>query len=227
MQSASTTALALAAILGTLPNSARADAPPGDCTMGDECYRTSRAMLRCNNYGYKSPQLIECVCDLDPTWDRDILECTMCWAREPGTAYQESTLVKDSLYVSCGPSPVPACDDSFCRPAWQVINTCGGYSAAQKDCICNYYYAWQASVESIGNCTGCLYGKGETALADSLRGWYDWRCELTNGYIPPVPTNPSSPRPSASLNVAGGLAVPGLASLLLLSVVEAACLGVA
>ena len=214
MISASTAAaFALAGLVGMLPSPARADAPHGDCTLGDECYRTSRAALRCN-YGWTSPELVDCVCGQDPSWDRDVLECIMCWARQPGMPYEVDTAVKYGMYVSCGASPVPACDASpgFCRPAWEVINTCGGYGLAQKDCICNYYFAWQATVESIGNCTGCLYHNGATALADALRGWYDWRCETRNGYIDPLPLHP---------NAAGVLPVPTLASLLLLWMVVA------
>jgi hypothetical protein len=210
MKSTPIAALVGTLLLGAIP--VRADAPPGDCTLGDECYRTSRALLQCKNYGWTSPGLVDCVCGQDPTWDRDVLDCTMCWARQPGWTYEEGVGAKAVLYVSCGPSPVPACDapPDFCRPAWEVINTCGGYGEAQKDCICNYYWSWEASVESIGNCTGCLFKEGATDLANALRGWYDWRCETRNGYVDPLP-----------LNTASGMPVPltALASLLLLWVV--------
>ncbi|KAK3394417.1 hypothetical protein B0H63DRAFT_517551 [Podospora didyma] len=150
-----------------------------ECARADKCGRISDAMLTCDRLGTDETELRRCICTRDPTWEKDVLECVLCWNAEPPN-YELGIVLKYSQKHLCGGGVVDVCE-SICNPAWHTIHTCGSAGSDKQACICRYKPAWGSSIDWPPgySCAECLEGNGETTLATQLRKWIEFPCEAT------------------------------------------------
>jgi hypothetical protein len=120
----------------------------GGCSKGGICDQPSNALGKCGPNNSLNVTVMEsCVCAADPAWDKDILDCILCWV-EPiangGNDYELGVALSYSAGISCGNSSSSS-SNLFpcllqCRAIWEIGNTCGDYDNSVSSCICKYHY---------------------------------------------------------------------------------------
>lgn len=153
------------------------------CYPGGDCDKPYKTLLKCNSDSLSYSSYTPCVCKTDLTWDKDILDCIICWLNDlpnGGNAAQLWTSTEAQNQICCSDA-VPSSANltscfAICRAAWQVNYACGGIGKQVESCICHYKYVWKTYLGRMADCPACIEKQGDVSLANTLRSWNDMTC---------------------------------------------------